>query len=114
MKKSLSLRNMNGGAVHDIFDAEIEKILANIADLSVKPDAMRELTIHIKIKPDKTRRSASIEAQVTTKLPPMPASIGALYLERENGDLVAYPDDPRQAELDLDESSNIVSMKSRA
>ena len=57
--EKVKLSNLQHGVVIDMFDEEFGKVLKNIADDNVKPDATREICIKIQIKPDKTRQTAA-------------------------------------------------------
>lgn len=97
---SISIENINDGAVTELFEEEWLKVIRNIADLNTKPDAIREITIKVKIKPDKTRRTAVSTIMVESKLPPLKPHESFVFFEKTQDGLTAYPDDPRQPTLD--------------
>jgi hypothetical protein len=74
------LHEIDMGAVEELFSREMKKVVNNIHDLNTKPDAIRSLTITMKIKPSKEDRSlAVLETSVTSKLAPhMPHSVTIL------------------------------------
>lgn len=47
----VNIKNINSGAITELFNAELPKVLENIADDNTKPDASREIRLIIKIKP---------------------------------------------------------------
>jgi hypothetical protein len=98
--REVDLENLNGGAIQELFDVEWKKIVDNIADLNTKPDAAREITIKVVIRPDKLRRTAVSKVAVTSKLPAMQPHESFVFFDRKDGDLVAYPDDPHQGKLE--------------
>lgn len=72
--KNVDLVTMQRGVVIDMFNEEFEKVFNNIADDNVKPDAVREITIKLQIKPDKTRKTAATKVDVNSKLAPVKSS----------------------------------------
>ena len=103
--EKVKLSNLQHGIVIDMFDEEFGKVLKNIADNNVKPDATREICIKIQIKPDKTRQTAVTKIDVTSKLAPVKSSDGMMFIGTEDNELVAYEDNYNQQELDLDKPS---------
>lgn len=59
----------NLGDLEAIVEREFGKICDNIADPNIKAEAVREMTVKIKVKPDKKKNTASIAYLVTTKVP---------------------------------------------
>ena len=69
--QEVNLENLNSGAISDLFENELEKMLANIADPNTKAETMREITIKIKVKPNESRESAVTQITVTDKYAPI-------------------------------------------
>jgi hypothetical protein len=103
----IDLITMHGGAVIDMFNEEYKKVLANIGDNNVKPNATREINIKMLIKPDKTRRTAQTEVNVTSKLAPVNSSENVCFFDEDDeGHVVAFEDNVKQLELDGMENNN--------
>lgn len=102
-QQALSLENLNGGAAIELFELEFQRALDNIVDINTSPDAVRKVVIEVKIKPDKSRRTATSEVKVYSKLPTVKPHESFLFFERQGGEVVAYPDDPAQGSLGLGE-----------
>jgi hypothetical protein len=99
--KQVDLSTMKGGQIIDMFNEELKKVLANIADANVKPDESRKITIELSIKPDKSRRTAQTKIDVHSKLASVKPSEGLLFFdENDSGEMAAYEDDYKQPELD--------------
>jgi hypothetical protein len=97
----IDLLTMHSGAVIDMFNEEYKKVLANIGDDNVKPNAAREIDIKVLIKPDKTRRTAQTEVNVTSKLAPVKSSEKVCFFDEDDeGNVVAFEDNVKQLELD--------------
>ena len=58
------------GAIQELAQIEMQKIVQNILDINTHPDKPRELTIKVKFKPNNNRQGIAIEANVTSKLLP--------------------------------------------
>jgi hypothetical protein len=95
-KNELSLSTINEGAVNDLFTEELEKVLRNIHDLNTKADAVREINISIKFKPNKDRLTASTDVKVSSKLSPPNLITGSLFLMFDNNKPKAYANNPHQ------------------
>ena len=113
--KQVELATFQKGVVIDMFNEEFNKVLRNIADDNVKPDAVREITIKVSIKPDKTRRTAATKVDVTSKLAPVKPSDGMMFIDISPEQACAYEDDYEQLEMDHGETNgNIFKMPSKA
>lgn len=88
--KKVSIDNLQRGAVVDMFDEEMKKVLENIGDENKRADFTRVITIKISIKPDKERYMAETSIDVTSKLAPTKKSSSLLFFSRSaNGDVQA-------------------------
>ncbi len=79
----VSLATIDGGALIERFDYELRKVLENIADENTKPDAVRQVTLTLKIKPTEDRQMAGYSYQCKGKGEPIRERGGFLLL---NGD----------------------------
>lgn len=66
----LELATLAGGAVQEKFEDELFKVMDNILDVNTSETAVREITIKLKIRPNKTRTSSGIEIVCASKLAP--------------------------------------------
>lgn len=113
--KQVDLTTLKGGVVIDMFNEEMQKVLANIADENVKPDEERKITIELSIKPDKTRCTASTKILVHSKLAKVKPSEGLLYFDvNADGEHEVYENDVRQPLLEGLEEPNIYKMPEKA
>lgn len=96
---AVTLDSLNSGALNDLFTAEFDKVLQNISDPNTKPDAVREITMSVKIKPDKTRSMCTSIVSMKSKLVPIMPHESIVHLARKNGKLGAYIDDAQQLNL---------------
>ena len=113
--KPVELSSLQQGVVLDMFNEEFDKVLRNIADDNVKPDAVREITIKVSIKPDKTRQTATTKVDVSSKLAPVKSSDGMMFIGfDENNKPQAYEDNFNQQELGAENAPSIFKMAGQA
>ena len=105
--RPVSLETLHNGVVIDMFNEELSKVLANIADENTKPDAVRQITLKVTIKPDKSRQGAATAVDVTSRLCPVQPSTGMMFFRRGGRRTEAYEDDYRQKELE-DKDGNVI------
>jgi hypothetical protein len=98
--KELGLMSMNGGAVEDLFNEELGKVLRNIGDLNTDPEAVREICVRIKIAPSKDRMTAATLIQATSRLAPNVPVAGSAFFAFENNKPKAYTHNPNQMVFD--------------
>ncbi|WP_425152859.1 hypothetical protein [Candidatus Palauibacter sp.] len=99
----LDLGSISGGAIPEMFACELEQVLKNIHDPNVPAEAVRELHVVVKIKPDADRHRLAISSHVTKKLPPRQAASGQAFTGERGGHVVAVTYDPRQSDLFRDD-----------
>jgi hypothetical protein len=93
--RKIELSQFQHGAVIDLFDEELRKILANIEDENTTPNTERSVTIKIAIKPDKTRRTGEVKVQAYSTLAKVkPAESFVFFDVGEDGKLAAFEDEP--------------------
>ncbi len=93
--KRVELHTIQNGAIIDLFDEELSKVLANIEDENTVPNAERSITIKITLKPDKTRRTGEVKAQVSSTLAKVKPAESFLFFDRnDDGEFTAYTDEP--------------------
>lgn len=102
-EQAVSIENIGGGALKELFAYEWEKVMKNIADPNTKADGARIITIKVKVIADKARRGATTQVKVTSDLPGIQPHESNIYFKRRGNDLVAFPDDPGQGSLELEE-----------
>jgi len=105
--KKISLDTIQSGAIMDMFDEELRKVLANIEDENTVPNQERSITIKIAIKPDKTRRTGEVKTQVSSTLAKVKPAESFVFFDRDDkGNFTALADDP-SPELDFPKSDKV-------
>lgn len=99
----MSLTNLKDGAVVELFDAELQSVIANIQDVNAPATAKREIILKITLKPDEERFLTKIDVTVRSRLP---ANRGfetqAIIESGRNGAIEAHEIAPKQQELFTD------------
>jgi len=91
----VALGTIQRGAVLELFDEELRKVLANIEDENTVANQERSITIKISIKPDKTRRTGEVKVQVSSTLAKVKPTESFVFFDRDDaGKFSAYADDP--------------------
>jgi hypothetical protein len=97
---TINIGNINEGAMIDGFEIELQKALANIADLNTPATATRAVTLQLILKPHSDRVVIETEFRCACKLAPIETHKSKVFLGRtEEGGLVAFDGDPRQMPL---------------
>ena len=82
-KDQISLKSIYGGAIVEAVDHELQNVLANISDVNTSPGQTREVTLKIKIKPNKERNIAQLTFQASSKLAPAEALETSILIDRD-------------------------------
>lgn len=98
---TVSLDNLKGGGVRQLFDEELDKVLENIMDPNTEPDAVRVVTITVKIKPDRDRSTAIVAIIPSSKLAPAVALGTRMFFGKQGGRVLAWEHDPTQMSLPM-------------
>jgi hypothetical protein len=98
-REQVSLSNLCGGAIEEVFQREWASILANIADVNTDAEAKRKITLEFTIAPFEDRSGAQITFACKSRTTPVEAVKGTIFLERKGLVMVARPHDPRQSRM---------------
>jgi hypothetical protein len=93
------LETLAGGAIPELFEAELERVLANIADINTDPAQKRSITLTVTFKPGAKRETADVQVKCGSKTAAMLTVNTQLFMGRYGGKLVAVENDPRQGGL---------------
>ena len=97
--ETLSLQNICGGAVEEVFQRELGYILANISDINTDPEAKRKITFEFTFEPFEDRSGAKVIFACKSKQAPVNSASGTMFLARQGTNFVAIAHDPKQARL---------------
>jgi hypothetical protein len=97
--QSVTLDTIGGGALSELFEAELLRVLANINDPNTDEKTVRAINIAVKFRPNEDRDLADVELTCSSKLVPVKKVRTRLFMGRQAGKLVAVESDPRQSKL---------------
>lgn len=97
--QGVTLDTIGGGALSELFSAELARILANIADPNTDATAKRAISITVSLKPKADREVADVELKCSSKLAGIMTVSTRLFMGRHQGTLIAVENDPRQSNL---------------
>lgn len=87
--KQLELQKLAGGALQELFDNDLQKVLQNITDVNTSYKAARKLTLEIVFKPaDEDREIVLVEAKTKTSLASVNGVATKIMIDR-SGDRVS-------------------------
>ena len=98
----LTIDNVAGGAVKDLFEYEWARVLRDIADTTKKAKSPRSVTIKLKVTPTEDRGSGDVEVEVVSSLAKQKPSFGTAYFQSDGTRVESYIDDVKQEELVLE------------
>lgn len=87
--ESVSLSNLCGGAIEEVFQKEWAAVLANIADVNTNPEAKRKLTLEFTIKPFEDRSGAQVTFSCKSKTVPVEEVKGTVFLQRRGLNMIS-------------------------
>ncbi|MDP4095448.1 replication terminator protein [Paenibacillus sp. P96] len=67
---NVDINNLAGGAMAERINRELKKVAENVMDPNTKADAVRTVTVQIKIKPNDARQIGNTEIEVKSSLAP--------------------------------------------
>lgn len=97
--KKVMLETIGGGALRELFGAELERVMANIRDINTDPAQKRVITMTVELKPDAKREGADVKLRCSSKLAGIMTVNTQLFMGMKEGKLVAVESDVRQGAL---------------
>lgn len=98
----LTLDTIAGGALPELFAAELKRVLENILDPSTAADAKRSIRIDIQIEPNEARNACAVSVGASSKIAGFKAAGGVMFVGRRRGEAVALVNNMEQTQLDWD------------
>jgi hypothetical protein len=95
----LNIGNVCGGAVSELFEHEVARIMKNIGDVNTNPEEKRSLTLEFKFKPSPDRKSAVVTLACKSKVAGLNPVAGSVFMTSAQGTVRAFTEDPRQSKL---------------
>lgn len=98
-KEKVSLSNLCGGAVEEVFQRELAEVLENVADINTDPEQKRKITLEFSLSPFEDRSGAQVTFSCKSKTAAVKEVKGTVFFQRRGMTFEAYPHDPKQARL---------------
>lgn len=95
----VTLDTIGGGALSELFAAELARVLANIADPNTDAKTKRSIKIEVAFKAKADRDVADVELTCSSRLAPIAKVSTTVFMGRQHGKLIAVESDPRQSNL---------------
>jgi hypothetical protein len=97
----VTLVSIGGGAAVELFERELQAVLKSIADVNTDPEALRTITVTVKIKPTPERSMGQVLIDAKSKVPGASPHTTTIYMGRvKTGELVAVESNPKQLSFD--------------
>lgn len=105
----VTLASIGNGAALELFDKELQAIIANIADPNTSAKSKREISIKVTIQPDEDRGIGFATLEVKSKMASVKPVSSTMYFGKKEGKLVAVQNNFAQPGIfdDPNEKSNI-------
>ena len=100
--EELTITNIGGGAMPELFEEALGRVLDDIADVNKPADAVRNMEFKISFKTDEERQLAGIMIESKVKLAARKAATGFMHIASDDGALTAYVTNPKQEVLEFE------------
>lgn len=98
----VSLDNLGHGAAAEMFQNELERVIANISDPNTKPEAARGVILKLSIKPNKDRTFCAVSISCDGKLAPVQPFETQMFIGMDKGKGVASEYNPAQSHITVE------------
>ena len=98
-REDVTLTNLCGGAVEEVFQRELAAVLANIADVNTRAEGKRKISLEFTFAPFEDRSGAQVTFACNSKTIAVNPVKGTVFLQRKGVVMVAVPHDPKQIRL---------------
>ncbi len=105
--ETVSISNLGDGALAELFDRELARVLENISDVNTESTAKREITLKVNFQPDVDRETSQVSIVATAKLAGSVGVSTRVYIGTRGGEKVAVEFDPKQLNLNIGEVKGI-------
>jgi hypothetical protein len=106
----VTLATVANGAAVELFQHELNRVLANIADINTSPKKKRQVTLKVIIQPSDDRGIGYTSVEVNSSLAPVKPVEATMYFGKKDGQLVAVQSNPAQPGIFDEEKSKITPL----
>lgn len=97
--ETLDLNNICEGSLPELFERELQAVLANIADVNTDSRKKRSISIDLTFTPFKDRTGAEVELRVVSKVAGNETVSSNVFIHKTADKTYALPRDARQQEI---------------
>jgi len=97
----LNLQNIANGAATELFNKELDSLIANIRDPNTDPEKVRSIKLEVTFHPSIDRSNANIQIKTKTNFAPIVPAHSSVFFFKKDGKVQAFNHDLRQDEFDL-------------
>ena len=97
--RKVTLETICGGGLPELFQRELNDVMANIADVNTDPKKPRRITITVEVHPGPDRTNCNLELGITSKTVPVVKVMGSLYISKKGEKFEGYSSDIRQQDI---------------
>jgi hypothetical protein len=94
-----TLNNVACGQAPELFERELQRVLANIAADEMPATAVRTITLEFKFRPEGDRSAIVTTVNAKAKLAEASGVAGLMYAVNDDGELKASNSNPKQLKL---------------
>lgn len=110
----VDLTTLGRGAALELFNRELQRVLANIKDVNTNPNKNRKITLEFDFKPYMDRSGAACDIKVSSKICATNGVNATIYISRvAGGGFQAFTQDTQQAQLGFEEEDDSPSTPAR-
>jgi len=100
--KKVSVENIGGGVLKELFKRELDKVCENIDDINTNAKDARVITLKISLKPSEDRTTADVSVKAISSLAGVKAHSSTIHLPKISGNKrSAFIHDVHQEQFDL-------------
>jgi len=114
MEEVVTLASIANGAALELFEHELKRVIANIADINTSPKKKRQITIKVVIQPSEDRGIGYTNVEVSANLAAIKPVESTMYFGKKDGQLVAVQSNPSQPGIFDETKSNVTPMSAIA
>lgn len=106
MEEKMTLMTIADGAAIEKFDAEFERVMANITDPNTSAQKTRKIRLEFEFRPGSSREFVSVKIKSASVLVPETPFESDILLQKENGKVFAVSPNSRQRQIFDEEQNN--------
>lgn len=92
----VSLDTLAGGAAVERFNYELQKALDNIGDINTRADAVRSVSLIVKMKPNEERSGAAVSIEIKSTMASIKPEATYFHITNHGNSTIATEYNPKQ------------------